>query len=598
MSLVQKYLDKIKNAIYGREVRQSIVDAIDQCYKDATGNPESIAAMVDEFDGMKEEIQKEVDNLDLKAQEIIDTQKIVNMQNLGVVPNSTEAQNEKINEILATGGRHYYLPAGNYIINDSIVLHDNTTLELDKGAVIEFQANTITEGTRITPQLWKAKHIFKNDLTTGTKNIEIFGGKVFGNARTQVKDCHRCFKFTNVKNLKIHDMEIEEVGGLIFQYLNIDGFHFYNLHFKQAPESLCGYNGDGVSGVGKNGVIENIYGYVSDDMVSTHAGETGFAEEYDCENILIRNIYPESLIWQDENGVEQKEYCYRAFAIYSFNNRQNKNVTIDGIYGTSKCAPRVVCDGKADTPHLINVEIKNIDIEVKDIVVNNTYEKTALTLRYVRADKFILDNVNLTYSGNNQMYAVFNEYVTIKNLQINDCSFKNLAGNSPFIIQNGGTIENLYIESTEMTADKDAIAFYKTNCTTKTNFYADNLLGTLSKMYRVEDTLITYGQGKSTPTWFGDRNTLILSASASITEKSKIINVTSDDIKITLKNTIKTDGYMFLLNVYNFTGTELYDEDTKLFPTATLNMGLYIVAVNKDAWNIAKISDNKLGDTI
>lgn len=43
MANVMELLRKIKTAIYGRDVRQSIYDAILQCYNDATGNPESIA---------------------------------------------------------------------------------------------------------------------------------------------------------------------------------------------------------------------------------------------------------------------------------------------------------------------------------------------------------------------------------------------------------------------------------------------------------------------------------------------------------------------------------------------------------------------------
>lgn len=44
MANVMEILGMIKTAIYGRDVRQSIYDAILQCYADATGNPESIAA--------------------------------------------------------------------------------------------------------------------------------------------------------------------------------------------------------------------------------------------------------------------------------------------------------------------------------------------------------------------------------------------------------------------------------------------------------------------------------------------------------------------------------------------------------------------------
>ena len=38
MAGIQIFLDRIRNAVYGKEVRQSIHDAIKQCYDDATAN--------------------------------------------------------------------------------------------------------------------------------------------------------------------------------------------------------------------------------------------------------------------------------------------------------------------------------------------------------------------------------------------------------------------------------------------------------------------------------------------------------------------------------------------------------------------------------
>lgn len=42
-------LAQILSARYGKDVRQSIHDAIEQCYSDATGNPESVAAFADDI---------------------------------------------------------------------------------------------------------------------------------------------------------------------------------------------------------------------------------------------------------------------------------------------------------------------------------------------------------------------------------------------------------------------------------------------------------------------------------------------------------------------------------------------------------------------
>lgn len=66
MGLINEYLKKIKEAIYGEEVRSSIHDAIEQCYKDATGHPESVAATVKEIGEVSANLsteRKRIDNL-------------------------------------------------------------------------------------------------------------------------------------------------------------------------------------------------------------------------------------------------------------------------------------------------------------------------------------------------------------------------------------------------------------------------------------------------------------------------------------------------------------------------------------------------------
>lgn len=52
MSNVAQLLEDLLKKVYGKEVRQTIHDAIEQCYKDATGNPESVAAVVEQNDQM------------------------------------------------------------------------------------------------------------------------------------------------------------------------------------------------------------------------------------------------------------------------------------------------------------------------------------------------------------------------------------------------------------------------------------------------------------------------------------------------------------------------------------------------------------------
>lgn len=80
MSAIQTFLEKIKTAIYGEEVRGSIHDAIEQCYKDATGNPESVAAVVEQNNQMADLLEntpyttaiEETDTFDLPVHTIRD----------------------------------------------------------------------------------------------------------------------------------------------------------------------------------------------------------------------------------------------------------------------------------------------------------------------------------------------------------------------------------------------------------------------------------------------------------------------------------------------------------------------------------------------
>lgn len=70
MGLINEYLRKIKEAIYGEEVRGSIHDAIEQCYKDATGHPDSVAAVVEEMNIERKRLDNLFTNGTAQTQEV------------------------------------------------------------------------------------------------------------------------------------------------------------------------------------------------------------------------------------------------------------------------------------------------------------------------------------------------------------------------------------------------------------------------------------------------------------------------------------------------------------------------------------------------
>lgn len=56
MAKIQELLDNLLRKKLGRDVRQSIHDSIEQCYKDATGHPDSVAAVIKENKEMQEHL--------------------------------------------------------------------------------------------------------------------------------------------------------------------------------------------------------------------------------------------------------------------------------------------------------------------------------------------------------------------------------------------------------------------------------------------------------------------------------------------------------------------------------------------------------------
>lgn len=93
MTLINDLLKKIKEAIYGEEVRNSIHDAIEQCYEDATGHPDSVAATVKEIAEVSTNLSKETANR--KAEVGIERKRIDNL--VRDLPNSTgEYQQSKL----------------------------------------------------------------------------------------------------------------------------------------------------------------------------------------------------------------------------------------------------------------------------------------------------------------------------------------------------------------------------------------------------------------------------------------------------------------------------------------------------------------------
>ena len=60
---ITECLDKIINAKKGREVRQALHDGLKHCYSDATGNPESQSALVQDVIDLQNESAATAENV-------------------------------------------------------------------------------------------------------------------------------------------------------------------------------------------------------------------------------------------------------------------------------------------------------------------------------------------------------------------------------------------------------------------------------------------------------------------------------------------------------------------------------------------------------
>lgn len=80
MAKIQELLDNLLHKKFGRDVRQNIHDSIEQCYKDATGHPDSVAAVIKENKEMQEHLNNtpymflEGEEKDLPVHTINDTE--------------------------------------------------------------------------------------------------------------------------------------------------------------------------------------------------------------------------------------------------------------------------------------------------------------------------------------------------------------------------------------------------------------------------------------------------------------------------------------------------------------------------------------------
>lgn len=167
MGLINEYLRKIKEAIYGEEVRGSIHDAIEQCYKDATGHPDSVAAAVKEIGEVSANLSKET--ADRKAEVNTERKRIDNL-----IENGTAQTQEIGKTIVQTGTSSSYMNM-DYLTSDKYYssLFDGITFKDTVFFYIPSESGSGAEyvGKLLKPGLYHIKFCVKISKDGGLPEI-------------------------------------------------------------------------------------------------------------------------------------------------------------------------------------------------------------------------------------------------------------------------------------------------------------------------------------------------------------------------------------------------------------------------------------------
>ena len=395
----------------------------------------------------------------------------INVLDHGVKVNSDEPQQDNINTVLNEfKGHTIFFPDGNYLIDSSIIVHSNTKLVFSNNSRVVFKAGRLANGSEFNANTWKAHHMIKNDLEDGLENITIVGAKLYGNGYSQHNSAvHKGFYFQNIKNLTLDTIECHEISGWNICYINIENFHFKNIIIDSCRESIKGYNGDGISGIGRNGIIENVIGYSSDDLVSIHSGEDIMDVNAGSENIEIRNVTAIA---------KEGELTHRIFSIYDNGSSFTRNIRLKGVYGACKQKVRITNFSRSDG----NGVFENITLEDMNL------DKNTLLIDKATIDRLKLINVtirNLT-RYDYESFVEITEPSSVNELVLDNCAGYIVKGTPNAMIVDSGGISNLTLSDCNFTGTDGELnyVYYRNSVvpTTETQIYATNISGNVKHL--------------------------------------------------------------------------------------------------------------------
>ena len=354
-----------------------------------------------------------------------------------------------------SGVEDILIPAGTYIITEKmrVDITHNLNIVCQPGAVFKLADNVrqnmlVFVGNGTNNFSWKGGEI--------DGNWEGQGGETLG-ASGNIQDVSHGLIVSMFNHAEISDLYIHDCMG---HHINHGGnwmFHAHDIRIEAHPSALKpdeGARGDGITGCSRNILIENIYGFTTDDFVGIFAGINwieGIGSDasgyHEIDTVTLRNLNPSA---RTIGGVTY--YSWTGCSIRPCYGKTILSVDIDGIKGDTRAAgarlhtATVSASGGVPTSEYYgnfgDINIKNIDIQVhgkpsdsytnklsnaavqigatnpnvfsatgsylqtaKSVSIENVraqignYSLSAVTVGHIQCDRVLIDGVSLTYDA-------------------------------------------------------------------------------------------------------------------------------------------------------------------------------------------------------
>lgn len=306
-----------------------------------------------------------------------------------------------------------------------VISQDNTHIIVDRNTIIKWTHPTYGVILRT---------IYTVDKTTILNNISVVGGIwEIGGADIDPGGAP-AIMMVGVSNLLVSNIIMYDPYKFFFGFGGIDGFEISNITMILRNTSIPGKDGLHFAGGVRNGIVSNIRGNTTDDLVALNFGgdvvgdsEKGMMFVGDSYNVRVTNVFSDNA-WQAVRLLADDIY-------------KCTDIVIDGVYGVVKNHSCISISGWMFEGH---------SAKFGDITLSNIHIRTPNTIR----DSYEAWHTPIVLVGNHWSGIV---PCTINRLTIKQCVVTQSPGmiQTPVRILGNTIIDSLVID--ELIVQSDGI---------------------------------------------------------------------------------------------------------------------------------------------